>query len=270
MSNRCIYQPKGAAKEYGAWACNLYNGCSHHCDYCYCKRGVWANTMGVDKPELKAMLGKDENEAYLIFARELKQHRDKILAAGDGLFFSFSTDPMLCEEIDLTMRCVQECVIQDVPVQILTKATWWTRCGNEYEGDYLRRLVAWNNYVTIGVTLTGHDELETDAPTNKERIDLLSRLYTLHIPTFVSLEPVVDFESSMKMILDTLHYTTEYRIGLMSPMKKDYYDHSKCERFIHKVTELSHEYGFVVKWKQSIRKLYEVGLPLLKLTDGKK
>ena len=53
-------------------------------------------------------------------------------------------------------------------------------------------------------------------------------------------------------------------------MKKDYYDHSKCERFIHKVTELSHEYGFVVKWKQSIRKLYEVGLPLLKLTDGKK
>ena len=86
MSNRCIYQPKGAAKEYGAWACNLYNGCSHHCDYCYCKRGVWVNTMGIDKPELKAMLGKDENEAYLIFARELKQHRDKILAAGDGLF----------------------------------------------------------------------------------------------------------------------------------------------------------------------------------------
>lgn len=79
---------------------------------------------GVDKPELKAMLGKDENEAYLIFARELKHHRDKILAAGDGLFFSFSTDPMLREEIDLTMRCVQECVIQDIPVQILTKATW--------------------------------------------------------------------------------------------------------------------------------------------------
>lgn len=50
MSNRCIYQPKGAAKEYGAWACNLYNGCSHHCDYCYCKRGVWANTMVLISP----------------------------------------------------------------------------------------------------------------------------------------------------------------------------------------------------------------------------
>ena len=141
MSNRCIYQPKGAAKEYGAWACNLYNGCSHHCDYCYCKRGVWAKTMGANKPELKVMLGKDENEAYLIFARELKQHRDKILAAGDGLFFSFSTDPMLHEEIDLTMRCVQECVIEKVPVQILTKATWWAFCGNTLDGDYLSQLV---------------------------------------------------------------------------------------------------------------------------------
>ena len=265
MSNRCIYKPKGAAKEYGAWACNLYNGCSHHCDYCYCKRGVWVNTMGVDKPELKAMLGKDENEAYLIFARELKQHRDKILAAGDGLFFSFSTDPMLREEIDLTMRCVQECVIEKVPVQILTKATWWAFCGNTMDGDYLRQLVEWNNYVTIGVTLTGHDELEADAPTNKERIDLLSRLHTLHIPTFVSLEPVVDFESSLKMILDTHRYTTEYRIGLMSPIKKDRYNHAQCERFCNKVTELSREYGFTAKWKKSIRDFYEEGLSLMKL-----
>lgn len=260
MSNRCIYQPKGAAKEYGAWACNLYNGCSHHCDYCYCKRGVLANTTGVDKPELKAMLGKDENEAYLIFSRELKQHRDKILAAGDGLFFSFSTDPMLRDEIDLTMRCIQECVIEKVPVQILTKATWWAFRGNTLDDDYLRQLVEWNNYVTIGVTLTGHDELETDAPTNKERIDLLSRLHTLHIPTFVSLEPVVDFESSLKMILDTLHYTAEYRIGLMSPMKKGRYDHAQCERFCNKVTGLSCEYGFTVKWKKSIRDFYEEGL----------
>ena len=221
--------------------------------------------MGVDKPELKAMLGKDENEAYLIFARELKQHRDKILAAGDGLFFSFSTDPMLHEEIDLTMRCVQECVIEKVPVQILTKATWWAFCGNTLDGDYLSQLVEWNNYVTIGVTLTGHDELETDAPTNKERIDLLIRLHTLHIHTFVSLEPVVDFESSLKMILDTLHYTDEYRIGLMSPMKKDRYDHAQCERFCNKVTELSREYGFSVKWKKSIRGFYGEDLPLMKI-----
>lgn len=123
MSNKCIYQPSGAAREYGAWACNLYNGCRHQCDYCYCRRGAWKNVLGVDKPALKAMVGNDEEEAFLTFRRELLQHRDEILEAGTGLFFSFSTDPMQREEIALTMRCVQECRIEQVPVQILTKAT---------------------------------------------------------------------------------------------------------------------------------------------------
>ncbi|MFW5563431.1 MAG: radical SAM protein [Prevotella sp.] len=263
MSNRIIYQPKGAALEYAKWACNLYNGCNHHCQYCYCKQGAWKNVLGVDAPVLKSQAGRNEEEAYLLFVRELREHREQIIADGDGLFFSFSTDPMLREEIALTMRCVQECIIADVPVTILTKATWWTRCGNEFAADYFRQLVAWRDYVTIGVTLTGHDELEPGAPSNKERIKLLDHLLHCDIRTFVSLEPVVDFESSLKMILDSLHYTAEYRIGLMSPYKKDRYDHDKCERFCKKVTELSRQFGFTVKWKKSIQRFYEEGLPLL-------
>ena len=47
------------------------------------------------------------------------------------------------------MRCVQECMIEQVPVQILTKATWWTRAGNTMEGDYLRQLVAWRDKITM-------------------------------------------------------------------------------------------------------------------------
>lgn len=268
MSNRCIYQPKGAARGYGAWACNLYNGCSHHCEYCYCKRGVWKNTIGVDKPILKASVGRNIEEAHKTFLRELGEHRDAILADGDGLFFSFSTDPFLREEIDLTMRCVQECVLQEVPVQILTKATWWMQGArwieDEPDTDFLRELVGWRKYITIGVTLTGHDELEPDAPSNAERIRLLNHLLLCGIRTFASIEPVVDFESSLAMILDSLHYTAEYRIGLMSPMNKDRYTHPECERFVTKVTELSRQYGFKVKWKKSIREYYEDGLELLK------
>jgi len=30
-----IYQPKGAAKEYGDYAINIYTGCPHRCYYCY-------------------------------------------------------------------------------------------------------------------------------------------------------------------------------------------------------------------------------------------
>ncbi len=30
-----IYEPKGAAKEYGDYALNIYTGCPHRCPYCY-------------------------------------------------------------------------------------------------------------------------------------------------------------------------------------------------------------------------------------------
>lgn len=276
MSNKCIYQPKGAAREYGAWACNLYNGCSHHCDYCYCKRGYMAKTIGKGEPELKRSVGKDEEEAYHTFVRELREHRDAILDDGEGLFFSFSTDPMLREEIDLTMRCVQECVVNEVPVQLLTKATWWMQGGTDepdeatFMGDptYLQRLCNWRKWIKVGVTLTGHDELEPGAPSNKDRIVLLDHLLMCGIRTFASIEPVVDFASSLQMILDSLHYTAEYRIGLQSPVSRQHYDHAECDRFISKVTDLSNQYGFTVKWKHSIRKFYEDGLPLLKLMEN--
>lgn len=267
MSNKCIYQPTGAAKEYGTWVCNLYNGCRHQCNYCYCRRGAWKDVLGVDEPVLKKQVGRNEEEAYLTFMRELRQHRDEILQAGDGLFFSFSTDPMQREEIALTMRCVRECVAQQVPVQILTKATWWTRVGNTMEGDYLLQLADWRKFITVGVTLTGHDELEPGAPSSRDRIVMLERLLQCGIRTFVSLEPVVDLESSLAMFLDTLPFTSEYRIGLMSPYKKDRYDHEQCERFAQKISEISHEYGIKVKWKESIRRFYDDGLPLLKLME---
>ena len=30
-----IYEPKGAAKEYGDYALNIYTGCPHRCYYCF-------------------------------------------------------------------------------------------------------------------------------------------------------------------------------------------------------------------------------------------
>ena len=30
-----IYIPSGKAREYSPYACNLYLGCSHACEYCY-------------------------------------------------------------------------------------------------------------------------------------------------------------------------------------------------------------------------------------------
>ena len=92
--NLAIYQPNGAAAEYSAWACNLYNGCTHRCSYCYCRRGILAHTIGGDVPVIKKQLGGTPEKAFTIFSKELMTYREQIIADG-GLFFSFSTDPML-------------------------------------------------------------------------------------------------------------------------------------------------------------------------------
>ena len=94
MENRAIYQPKGAAREYSRWACNLYNGCSNRCDYCYCRRGILAHTLGVDEPVLKKSVGRTPKDAFETFSKELALYGRYIVRDGTGLFFSFSTDPM--------------------------------------------------------------------------------------------------------------------------------------------------------------------------------
>ena len=61
---KTIYQPTGKAAEYAKWACGFYVGCSNGCEYCYCKKGILAGTMGMNKPQLKKL--KDENHAVHI------------------------------------------------------------------------------------------------------------------------------------------------------------------------------------------------------------
>lgn len=261
-TNKTIYKTKRAAKEYGKWGCNLYNGCTHGCTYCYCKRGVFKNVLGVDKPVIKSTLGGSPENAYEIFCNELEQHREEIIKDGDGLFFSFSTDPLLKEEAELTFKCLEKCFLNNVRVQLLTKTTWWAK-----DKHVLSKFKEWNRlYVyplTVGITLTGHDELETGAPTNEERIEAVKTLQELHIPHFISLEPVVDFESSLMMLKETVEYCDEFRIGLMSPVGKQKYQFDDCIDFIYKVDReemrisLERHELIRIRWKDSVRKFIE-------------
>ena len=184
--NLAIYRPNGAAAEYSTWACNLYNGCSHSC-------------------KIKALLGGDPKKAYHLFCQELDKYRDQITADG-GLFFSFSTDPMLREEINLTMRCIEYAFSQQVPVIILTKATWWVR-----EDWVIGSLYAHRDLLTIGFTLTGHDELEPCAPANVSRQTALIYLSKMQFRTFASMEPVIDFVSSLAIIRTIASDCQEFR-----------------------------------------------------------
>ena len=74
MSNKCIYKPEGKAGEYSEWACNLYNGCTNECDYCYLKRGITQAVLGVSTPVVKKTLGGTPERAYKIFCKIGRAH----------------------------------------------------------------------------------------------------------------------------------------------------------------------------------------------------
>ena len=231
---KAIYNPSGKAGEYSQWACNFYTGCSNGCTYCYCKKGVMASTWS-DKPKLKACF-KDENHALEVFKKELMANLPELQK--HGLFFSFTTDPMLSKTITLTLASLRICNDNFVPVKILTKRTDWIGGTHfAFPFDKLNQNIPFNfgrNRIAFGFTLTGHDELEPSASPNEDRIEAMKKLHNAGFKTWASIEPIISFYSSFQMIVKTIGFCDLYKIGLKSGVK---YDKQDAKYFIEKVIE---------------------------------
>ena len=257
--NNAIYQPRGKAREYSQWACNLYVGCSNDCSYCFNKRGVLGPVLGGTVPTLKKAF-KNEEDAFETFIK-LNQHRDAIIRDG-GLLFSFSTDPCLPETIDLTMMCVSFATGMDVPCHILTKRSDWILGKGSYALKfptdklvYLETLRSLKDHVSVGFTITGHDELEQNADLNYNRIMAMKGLHAFGIKTFASIEPVITFERAAEYIRYAVPWCDLFKIGLLSGNKDAYSNYEMpqdLESFVHEVNELLTLKGKPVYWKRSV------------------
>lgn len=200
MKGNIIYNPSGKAGEYSYWAANFYNGCSADCEYCYCKKGVlksfWSTT-----PTIKKSLGTHER-AMAIFKLEVRNNVNALRE--HGLFFNFTSDPFLRETIDLNYDAIQFCNVMGVPVKALTKQTWWIE---DYDIP---------DNVTIGFTLTGHDEMEPRAASTEDRIKAIERLWFKGYKIWASIEPVIDFDRAFDVIRRTAPFVYHYKIGPIS------------------------------------------------------
>ena len=227
FNGKAIYQPNGKAAEYSKWACNFYVGCSNECTYCYLKKGIGAKVLGGNVPKLKACF-KDENHALEIFEKELKVNLPELQK--HGLFFSFTTDPCIKETYILNWKAIKKAASKNVNIKILTKKI-------EYFDDFIYNLggAGIREYIAAGFTLTGHDELEQNASTNAERIEAMRKLHEAGFKTWASIEPVIDFESSLKMIYSTSDCCDLYKIGLMSGAK---YDADDLWRFVNETENI--------------------------------
>ena len=244
INGKAIYQPKGKAGEYSKYACNFYVGCSNQCEYCSLRKGIGKATLGGDTPTLKKCF-KDESHALEVFEKELKANLPELQE--HGLFFSFTTDPCLPETIELTMNAIELCQDFSVSVMLLTKNTRWV-------DDFI--LNKWFiphrvSGIAVGFTLTGHNELEPNASTNAERIEAMRTLHDAGFKTWASIEPVIDFESSFKMIRDSRHFCDLFKIGLMAGGK---YDKYLLNVFISDVIEYTEYFGCKFYFKDGLLK----------------
>lgn len=278
---KILSRPKKNAEEYGRWALNPYVGCSHGCLYCYLKKGPSGKYLGQDHPVLKKGVVNEEHAYHLAMA-EIIEHKDEIIRDG-GLFMTFTSDPCLPETNKLFTQILADCIRDHgIPVTLLTKHyadvySWINELrielrtflisGGEsptsYNCDNLSRLA-------IGYTLTGHDELEPNAPSNANRIKDMA-----HIKDFIggdkfhvwaSIEPVIDFDSSLRMIQQALDAGCEhFKIGLMTRGTKvcrrgftlggttfEPYDPARCLAFVQDVMQQTRDRA-TVYWKQSFR-----------------
>ena len=242
---KAIYEPAGKAGEYAKYACNFYVGCSNDCDYCYCKRGVLGHAMGKPQATLKKCFANKE-QALRIFQKELRENLNELQQ--HGLFFTFSSDPMLPETQELTIKAVDYAITFGVPCKILTKRADFGIPQSWIRHNHLKCLIA------FGFTLTGCDELEKGASTNEERINTMRNLHKLGFKTFASIEPIIDCDKSLQMIRKTLGDCDLYKIGLLSGGCS--YSRDEVANFVRSVNgdmlELNTVKTTMVYWKDSV------------------
>lgn len=206
-----IYNPSGRAGEYSYWAANFYVGCSNGCTYCYLKKGRGKKVLGGDTAELKKTL-KNEIYAMQMFQAELMANKEELQKC--GLFFSFTTDPLLTETIGLTVLAIDFCQKHKVPVKLLSK------CAEGMEAIINISESSWWDVskIAIGATLTGCDELEPNADPNMMRVNVLARAKRHGFRTFASVEPIPPgmYDRAIGIIKLSYPFVDLYKIGLQS------------------------------------------------------
>lgn len=256
-----IYRPKGKAGEYAPFAFNGYTGCDHDCEYCFNKRGVFAHDW-TNHAVLRKPFKGSEDVAFQMFQKEaIAKHH---VLSNLGVMFSFKTDPCLYGTWRLTWACACFCLSAGIPVSILTKAVDW--CYDKYDypeaegmpssgmAAYLLGLKEAREMLSVGFTLTGHDEMEPNAPSNLDRIEALALIHAKGIRTYVSIEPIIDCRASLDMIRRSLHFVDLVKIGLRSGVPQKYYEDDELLAFVQDVNELLARNGRAkVYWKRTLR-----------------
>lgn len=195
-----IYVPKGAAKEYGDLALNIYTGCPHSCYYCFAP-----NVLHKDKAKFHHNV-----EPRPGIVEEVRKQLAKEQITGQIVHLCFTCDPYPngCDS-SATREIIKLLKAYGNHVQILTK------------GDGSRDLDLLDENDWYGITISTADNNLAGAA-EPGAIDPAARLMGLllakkkGIKTWVSFEPVIDTDSVLTLIGQYYHEFDRVKIGKLN------------------------------------------------------
>jgi len=200
---KIIYEPRGRALEYAALAANLSRGCAHRCAYCFA-------------PGALRMKRDEFHDRPVPRAGVLKAlERDAARMAGDQrtVLLSFTSDPYQPCEVDdgLTRRAIKVLKRHGLHVEILTKGG--TRACRDFD-----LLDHDDRFATTLTCDNDHDSLawEPGAALPANRVEAIKDAKSMGLTTWVSCEPVLYPEQTLRLIEMTAPFVDLFKVGTLN------------------------------------------------------
>jgi len=207
---KLLYNPTGAAGEYGDIALNIFDGCPHACEYCYVP-------LVLKKERSTFHKVCDIRRESFTFFHLLRKDLEKIRNFGKSIFLCFTCDPFPYRRHDLcklTIEVIKMIKEHGNHVTVLTKGEVDEDQFNIFDKDD-----------TFGTTISCDDymakKVEPNAYLPSQRLVQLSRIkIATGCKTFVSCEPVYQPELIYNIITRN-NMVDEFRIGKLNYVKND-------------------------------------------------
>lgn len=236
-----IYEPTGKAKEYADLACNLYNGCTHGCVYCYAKRYRQDEYYAEAAPK-KDVISKLRNDV----AKLDPTTTPEILLSFQGDVYQHAE-----MKLGLTRQALEILVANDLSFTVLTKGGF--RALRDFD------LLQQSGKARFGTSLVWNDDkkrayYEPNAATVIERVGTIIQSKSCGIPTWVSLEPVINPSEALEVIKVLHDHVDLWKVGKINHNKELEQAHDWV-RFREDVTELLEKFGAKYYIKKSLTEL---------------
>lgn len=242
-----IYAPKGQAGEYSPLATNPYRGCAHKCSYCYVPL-----VLKMKREEFDAAAHPRPD-----YIKHLTKDAAKYQASGitEQVMLSFTTDPYHPGDNSLTREALLVLKAHGLGFCTLTKG------GSRA----LRDLDLFRPYRdAFASTLTSVErefarKWERGAAAPADRIATLREFHNAGIFTWVSLEPVLDTEATLRVIEETHQFVDFFKVGRVNYLNLT--SETDWASFTRRVTQLLNDLGARHYIKRDLQPYLPEGYP---------